>query len=439
MFSYPLVKFLRENGEKVDHRLRQKLLHIYKPFKWVPCFFHNIYGRFIDKMKKVSVIIEFKDGMCTHGIGEVDKLLSAHSRCKVRHHFTRVSCCSADVTPHAMKEMLNKCSSIKKVYLNREVKALLDTAVPASHAENVVRNDTVLTGSGVTVAVIDTGIHPHEDLLGRITGFADFIDGRTQAYDDNGHGTHVAGAVAGNGRSAGGEYQGPAPEANVIGVKVLNKTGAGSLETVMQGVDWCISYNERNPDRPINIINLSLGSPAQRFDQEEDDPLVKIVNAAWDRGIVVCAAAGNDGPSTQTIASPGLSGKIITVGALDNRNSVEREDDDVASFSSRGPTIYGKTKPDLLAPGVEIISLRSPNSYLDKLQKQRRVGEAYISMSGTSMATPICAGVCALYLQHHPEDTPEQVKRALMRGTDLWRDRYPNIYGAGYINAEKTI
>ena len=202
-------------------------------------------------------------------------------------------------------------------------------AVPSANAKNIVRNDSVLTGDGVTIAIIDTGIYQHPDLTDRITEFVDFINNETNAYDDNGHGTHCAGDAA----SASVKYMGPAPKANLVGVKVLDKLGSGSLETVMQGVDWCIQYNRNNSGKKIDIISMSLGAPPQ-----EDDPMVKIVEAAWTAGIVVCVAAGNDGPDNNTISSPGISKAVITVGALDDRNTDDkRNDDDVAGFSSRGP------------------------------------------------------------------------------------------------------
>jgi serine protease AprX len=216
--------------------------------------------------------------------------------------------------------------------------------------------------------------------------------------------------------------------------------GSGSLETVMQGVDWCIQYNRNNPTNKIDIISMSLGSTAQTYANENEDPMVRIVEEAWSAGIAVCVAAGNEGPESTTIASPGISDQVITVGALDDKNTSEtRNDDEVASFSSRGPTIYGVTKPDILAPGVNIVSLRSPNSYLDKLQKSNRVGDDYFVLSGTSMATPICAGIVALFKQQNPDIQPQEIKDLLKRGTNLWGDRDPNIYGAGYINADNSI
>lgn len=359
----------------------------------------------------------------------------------MKREYSRVSCCSADVTPKGLEEMLSSCQHIRKIYLNREVQALLDVAVPSASAQGIERNNTVLTGKGVTIAVIDTEIYPHQDLSGRIVDFVDFINNRIDPYDDNGHGTHCAGDAAGNGAASNLRYKGPAPEANLIGVKVLDKLGSGSLETVMDGVEWCIQYNENNPANRIDIISMSLGSTAQRYSSENDDPMVKIVEEAWASGIVVCVAAGNAGPDAGTIASPGISDQIITVGALDDRNTAgTRTDDDVASFSSRGPTIYNNIiKPDILAPGVNIVSLRSPNSYLDKLQKANRIENDYFVLSGTSMATPICAGIVALIKQHNPKLTPLEIKDSLKNGTDLWREREDNIYGAGYINADNSI
>ncbi|MFT0800865.1 S8 family peptidase [Bacillus swezeyi] len=439
MFGSYMVQMVRANAHKLDRPLRESVLKLYKPFKWTPCFLHGLFEKFLMKNKKISIIIEFEKDCHHKGYQLVKEMAANQRRNKIKHHFAKINCCSAEVTPSVLQSLLSQCSDIRKIYLNRTVKALLDVAVESSNAKEVVRNNQTLTGKGVTVAVVDTGIYPHSDLKGRIKAFADFVNQRAEPYDDNGHGTHCAGDVAGNGAASSGEYRGPAPEAELIGVKVLDKMGSGSLETVIQGIDWCIQFNEEHPEDPIDIISMSLGSDALSYENEEEDPVVKAVNTAWDAGIVVCAAAGNSGPDAQTIASPGVSRKIITVGALDDRDTVSRDDDDVASYSSRGTTIYGQVKPDLLAPGTNIISLRSPGSFLDKLQKANRVGTDYMTLSGTSMATPICAGIAALLLQQAPDTAPDEVKRLLMDGADLWKDRDPNMYGAGYINAENSI
>jgi serine protease AprX len=435
MFGYSMVQMVRTHADKLERPLREQILNMYKPLKWTPYFLHNMFEGLLKRSKRYSVIIEFQEGCYENGCEQVDGIMAHHRKNKIKSHFPRVSCCSAEITPNGLEELLSNCKDIKKVYLNSEVKAFLNVAVPSARAKKLVRNGKELTGDGVKIAIIDTGIYPHPDLSGRITDFVDFINNRTEPYDDNGHGTHCAGDAA----SSSATYRGPAPRANLVGVKVLDRVGAGSLETVMQGVDWCIQYNENNPNEKIDIISLSLGSTAQNYGNENRDPMVKIVEQAWASGIVVCVAAGNEGPEPRTVASPGISDQVITVGALDDRGTTWRIDDDVASFSSRGPTLYGLKKPDILVPGVNIISLRSPNSYLDKLQRTSRVGSYYFSMSGTSMATPICAGIVALMKEADPSLTPNEVKSRLLSGTDLWRDRDDNVYGTGYINAERSI
>ncbi|MBM7552066.1 serine protease AprX [Thalassobacillus pellis] len=401
---------------------------------------HRMVERYVKKNKKLSVIIEFEEYYYEADCIKVHEIMERHSKCKVRHDFSRVCCCSAEVSLSGLEDMLENCTHIRKVYLNREVRTCLDVAVGSARAQNIVRKGKTLTGKGTTIAIIDTGIHPHQDLEGRITGFVDFVNDRVTPYDDNGHGTHCAGDAAGNGQASRGKYRGPAPEANVVGVKVLDKMGAGSLETVMKGVEWCIQHNTDNPDVRIDIISMSLGSSPQTFSDENEDPMVKIVEAAWAEGIVVCAAAGNEGPEPKTIASPGLSDKVITVGAYHDQGTAdERTDDEVAKFSSRGPTIYAVVKPDILAPGVDITSLRSPGSFIDKAQKMNRVEENYFTMSGTSMATPICAGVIALMKEADPVASPDIIKSRLLKGADRKSGMDPNIYGHGYLNAEKSI
>lgn len=439
MYGFSTVKAMRSHAGKLDKPFRDRMLNMYRPFRWTPCFLHKPLDAILKRMKKVSVVVQFEEGCFYDGCEEFDSVVKKHARCKRKLEFPSISCCSAYITPQALEELLSSCKFMKKIYLNREVYALLDTAVESSNANNIVRNGSEITGEGINIAVIDTGVHPHEDLSGRMTEFVDLINNRIEPYDDNGHGTHCAGDAAGDGTASNGEYAGPAPEANIVGIKALDKNGAGTLETIIQGVQWCIDYNEGNTEKPIHVLSMSLGSNAQKYENENDDPMVQIVNQAWEAGIVVVAAAGNSGPEPSTIASPGISSQIITVGALDDRGTVDRSDDEVASFSSRGPTLYGVEKPDILAPGVNITSLRAPNSSLDKFQKGERVGSDYMTLSGTSMATPICAGIVALILQVNPQLSPDELKELIRNGADLWTDRDPNIYGAGYINGENSV
>ncbi|TFJ91991.1 S8 family peptidase [Lentibacillus salicampi] len=440
MFGYSMVQTIRAHADKMDKHLRGEILNLYKPFRWTPCFLHKMLEGSLKRFRKLSLIIEFKEGCYHNGFREVRRVTGKGMRHKFRCAFPRVSCCSVDITPKGFEDLLSNCHHIRRVYMNREVHALMDVATDAINASDVVYNNTELSGEDVSIAIIDTGIHPHQDLSGRIKAFTDLVNNRTDPYDDNGHGTHCAGDAAGDGSASSGKYRAPAHKANLIGVKVLNRMGSGSLETVMQGVDWCIQYNEDHPDDPIDIISMSLGSDPGSYNNEDDDPVVKAVEKAWDEGIIMCVAAGNSGPEPQTIASPGVSDQVITVGALDDNDTADtREDDTVAEFSGRGPTVYGVVKPDILAPGADIISLRAPGSYLDKLQKSSQVGNDYFTMSGTSMATPICAGAVALMKQAYPNASPDGLKNRLKNGADLWTDRDPNVYGAGYLNVENAI
>src|SRR5699024_3974079 len=154
-----------------------------------------------------------------------------------------------------------------KIHCDRKVTTLLDTATPSIHADQL--QDNGLTGKDKTIAIIDTGIHPHEDLNGRITGFKDFVGNKTEAYDDNGHGTHCAGDAAGDVALSDGKDRGPDPEVNLVDVKVLDKVGAGSLSTVVEGIEWCI---ENRTEYDMNILSLSLGSDAREL--AEADPVV---------------------------------------------------------------------------------------------------------------------------------------------------------------------
>ncbi|MGG0413439.1 S8 family peptidase [Peribacillus simplex] len=426
MLSYSGIQLARRMGHKLDHNMRQELVKAYYPFRSVPCFLHRTFEYMRRKTKNLPIIIEFEEECFDLGIQDVKNM-----KRRTLNEFQSISCCSTKLSIEKIEHLLENCNHIKKIYYDRKVTALLDTATQAVNSHQL--QEIGLTGKDITIAVIDTGIHPHQDVQGRIKGFRDFIKNRTGPYDDNGHGTHCAGDAAGNGSASNGKYKGPASEANLIGVKVLDKMGAGSLSTVISGVEWCI---QNQSQLGINILSLSLGSTATQ--PAEDDPVVKAVEKAWDNGMVVCVAAGNAGPSSQTIASPGISPKVVTVGAADDRNTIDRSDDIVADFSSRGPTVDGLMKPDLVTPGVNIISLRSPYSFLDKINPSARVDTKYFSLSGTSMATPICAGVVAQLLQKEPNLSPDQVKEQLINACeDLGQP--PNVQGHGYLDASNLI
>lgn len=256
------------------------------------------------------------------------------------------------------------------------------------------------TGRGIGLAIMDTGAFPHPDFRERLVGFCDIVNQRTAYYDDNGHGTHILGIAAGDGRQSDGKYRGVAPGAHLLVVKVLDSKGNGDVRHVLRGVEYLLKYYQYYG---IRIVNISMGG----FGGDgmgEDSALVRGVERLWDAGLVVLAAAGNNGPKPMTIATPGVSRKLITVGCSDDETHVEISGRMIRNYSGRGPTKDCICKPDLVAPGSGIISCN----------RLRRPGDApYISKSGTSMSTPRVAGAIACLLEKYPYLSNVQVKLKL--------------------------
>src|SRR6266481_3394036 len=274
-----------------------------------------------------------------------------------------------------------------------------------------------ITGGGVTVAILDSGVAADADLVqpnnNRLLASVNFADQRLTS-DPGGHGTHIAGIVAGDGTRSGGQFTGIAPQANVVDVRVLGNTGSGRISSVIRGIEWVLAHRAAYN---IRIINLSFGAPANL--PYRVDPMSAAVEIAWRRGLVVVAASGNGGPQRDTVVTPGIDPYVITVGATDDRGTLGRGDDLLAWFSAWGSP-DSNAKPDLVAPGRRIVSLRVPGSALDTLFPDRVVlaqnGSTYFRLTGTSMATGVVSGAAALLLAGRPNLTPDQVK-ALLVGT----------------------
>ena len=264
------------------------------------------------------------------------------------------------------------------------------------------------------------------------SAFKDFINKKRSAYDDNGHGTFVAGVAAGNGYSSTGQYTGVAPMADLIAIKVMNGKGQGSSSDILAGMQWVIDNRKRFN---IRVMSLSLGSEA--VGNAYSDPLAVAVGRVWDMGITVVAAAGNSGPKSGTITTPGVSEKIITVGAVDDKRTVDIKDDTIAEFSSRGPVGIRGQKPDIVAPGVDIISLNTDKSYVSGT-RPLPLRQQYRKMSGTSVSTPIVAGGVAVLLEKNPDLPPDHVKKLIMdSGRSLSADIYEQ--GRGLIDIKNLI
>lgn len=306
---------------------------------------------------------------------------------------------------HALTER----PDIEEMWADLPVHVWLDKSVQIIGAAQVWR--VGYQGQGISIAVIDTGVDvTHPDLLGRVAQTQDFSGEGFQ--DNHGHGTHVAGIIAGSGISSSGLYTGVAPQATLLAAKVLKGDGSGQTSDVMAGVDWAV-------DVGAHVINLSLGS-----DEPCDgtDALSQMCDAAVARGVVVCVAAGNAGPAARTVGSPGGARSVITVGASD-------DNDRVASFSSRGPTADGRLKPDICFPGVNITSTRASGTSMGQV-----VNTHYTTASGTSMATPHCAGAAALLLEADRGLSPQAIKDLLIGSAkDLQTDAYAQGNGRAQV------
>jgi serine protease AprX len=358
-----------------------------------------------------------------------------------------------------------------------------DEKIPAVMAD-IARQQYALDGTGVGVAVIDSGVYSHDDLqtadntASRIVYAESFVPGDPSTNDAYGHGTHVAGIIAGNGHDSQSayaqQYIGLAPNVNIINLRVLDGTGAGTDSQVIAAIERTIqlqtTYN-------IRVINLSLGRPV--YESYTQDPLCQAVEAAWQAGIVVVVAAGNNGRDNSmgtngygTIGAPGNDPAVITVGATKTHDTPTRLDDTVASYSSKGPTMIDDVvKPDLVAPGNRVISLLSPGSSVITNYPAQNVsplpvcdstgscatgpGGQYMQLSGTSMATPVVAGAAALMIQQDPSLTPDTVKARMMKTAwkgyptssvayDALGDAYLAQYdvftvGAGYLDVDAVL
>jgi serine protease AprX len=326
-----------------------------------------------------------------------------------------------------------------------------------------------VTGAGVRVALIDTGVSTavatSGDLAGRLVPVADPMvrptrlrptppqvpcadfSGERTCDDTFGHGTFMAGLIAGSGAASGGRYRGVAPDAEIISVKVGGRDGSADVSKVLAGIQWVVSFADTYG---IRVLNLSLGSDSTVA--PDVDPLNLAVQRAWVSGITVVVSAGNfgagprttsDGRTFGTVTKPGDDPFVITVGAVDDRETPAISDDRLPAFSSWGPTAHGHAKPDVVAPGARVVSLRAPGSAIDELPGI--VDGAYRRGSGTSMAAAVTSGVAALLHQARdgsdgrPAWRPDDVKAALVAGARKVQVSEPRAVGAGLVHGPAAL
>jgi serine protease AprX len=351
--------------------------------------------------------------------------------------------------PDAALENLADNPAVVSLSLDRPVAGTMERT-GATTGATWARTHLDVDGSGVGVALIDSGVTSWHDDLGsdRVVHFADFVDFQTLPYDDYGHGTHVAGIIAGSGYDSNGARTGMAPRASLVVLKVLDGDGNGYISNVIAALDYAVQNRARFN---IRVVNLSVAAGV--YESYETDPLTLAARRAVEAGIVVVTAAGNFGknakgqPQYGGVTSPGNAPWVLTVGASTHRGTLTRADDEVAPFSSRGPSYIDRAaKPDLVAPGVGIESLSDGSSLLFSTHPAARlwgtvdtVTQPYLSLSGTSMSAPVVAGTVALMLQANPALTPNLVK-AILQFTAEHRAGYDDLtQGAGFLNARGAV
>ncbi len=373
------------------------------------------HARFLDSAKEII-------GAETSNSQKIGAMGSSNANSKIKKEFNYIfNGYVLDISEKEAK-VIEKLDGVKKVYPNYKVKVNLDSSISAMDFD-LFKDYEGLDGEGVTIAVIDTGIdatHKSLDDLDddpntnnpKIIGWMDYVNFRTEPYDDHGHGTHVSGIATGTGGSS--NYKGVAPKANLVGVKVLDSYGGGSFSDVIAGIEWTIQHKD---EYHISIISMSLGA---NVNSDGTSPVEIAADYAVESGINFVVAAGNAGGwGANTVGIPASAKDVITVGAVDDNL-------DIAYFSSRGPTKDGRLKPEVSAVGVDVTSSIPGNKYDE--------------WSGTSMATPHVAGFVALLLQQNPSLSPEQVKEIITNSAlDKGIAGPDNDYGYGVISGLDSI
>lgn len=402
------------------------------PFKITKSLDSKLFVNLKEKLDKstdndvIPVTVVFSKKLSDVEFASIDKLLGNP---KLKHKFENIPGIALSLTKEQITE-LEKSELIQQIEYDTPVHATLNTAsdsfgVTGARSDFSVDGDRdnapiAYTTSDVVVAVIDTGIDTsHTDLDGgKVIAWKDWVNNRTTPYDDNGHGTHVSGIISGTGEG-NQNYRGVAPGASLIGLKVLDSEGSGSISDVTAAIDWAVTnkstYN-------IKIISLSLGT-----DESSDgtDSTSIAINNAFNAGILPVVAAGNAGPGKATIGSPGAAANALTVGAFAD---LGEKGFFLADFSSRGLTADGRLKPEIVAPGYQITSALANST------------NGYVTYSGTSMATPFTAGTAALILDANPNLTPTQVKNLITGTAQDWGPAGQDLdYGFGRLDSYAAV
>jgi serine protease AprX len=407
-------------------------------------------NRTLSALSKTRVIVELAPGQ---------KLPLAFKQYAKRNGDLNIINGSVIDVPNGLLNILAANPSVLRVHYDRPA-LKHDYRTVMTVGSRAVSRALGYTGAGIGIAIIDSGISSwHDDLTTfragaypygnqRVSAFVDFVNGQASPYDDDGHGSHVAGIIAGNGFDSNGKQAGVAPEADLVVLKALDANGVGTISNVIQALDWVLANRQQYN---IRVVNLSVGAAIN--ESYWTDPLTLAAKRVADSGVVVVAAAGNAGKNalgeTQYggVDAPANAPWVMTVGASSTMGTITRDDDTMASFSSHGPTYLDwAAKPDLVAPGVGSVSLAVPGSnFYSSKPGQLLEGSfptlelPYLSLSGTSMAAPVVSGTVALMLQANPRLTPNAVKAILQYTAQNYAGYDALTQGAGFLNAVGAV
>ena len=419
---------------------------------------HFEYGQSdLTEDRRVPVLITFPQGGQVRGQQHSDAETGAadHDGCKScpiipqdeRLELPLINGFSTYVDPDKLEELAEYLPKGTSLTLNHPIRypelskliASEDPGLQAVSAGRVERLPNIekvwgqgFKGQGQRIVIIDSGIAPHPDLKDKIVEWVDFSKAKkANPLDEYGHGTHVAGVAAGTGAKSSGEIVGIAPDADLVGLRIT------TVAEAIKALQWCV---ENKDAMNLKVINMSLGEVARRG--YKFDPWSLAVQKATEAGLVVCVAAGNEGPNPQSISTPGIYPGAITVGAYDSKGTPDMTDDTVWKSSSQGPTIDGLMKPDVLAPGVSIFGPLAAGGALDNAALPHR-DKDYFAISGTSQATPMIAGLSAILLQANPNLDADGIKNILRKASGpapihpATGKATPD--GAGLVDAEKAL
>lgn len=361
--------------------------------------------------EQIPVIVKFHSGHSKSAFHSHTAQLTAQS---MRKDYSLIPAIAMSVRPDEIAE-LAEMEEVAEVWYDEPVHSVLNSST-ASINVPPVWDELGIKGEGVSICILDTGIDAaHPDFAGRIQALEDFT-GTGTPVDDYGHGTHIASIAVGSGAASDGVYKGVAPNASLLVAKVLDNQGNGRMSDVMGGIEWAV-------DKNADILVLSLSTEDS---SDGTDALCTMVNAVVDRGKIVVVAAGNGGPTPYTIGSPGAADRAITVGAT-------IDDGEIAEYSGRGPTADGRTKPEVVAPGSNVTAALASSTLFGT-----PVNELYTSVTGSSMAAPHVAGICALIWSANLALLPDDVKWLLMdTAVDLGKP--PNDQGTGRVDAFDAV